>query len=79
MYKIPLSDIKQKILAGGKLSAEQLELKLKAKINELSASISEEGAAHIIANELGVELVSLSKEEAENKKKYMPACATSLR
>ena len=48
MYKIPLSDIKQKILSSGKLSAEQLELKLKAKINELSGLISEEagGAYH---------------------------------
>ena len=70
MYKIPLSDIKQKILAGGKLSAEQLELKLKAKINELSGLISEEGAAHIIANELGVELVSLSSKKLKIKEVY---------
>ena len=70
MYKIPLSDIKQKILSSGKLSAEQLELKLKAKINELSGLISEEGAAHIIANELGVELVSLSSKKLKIKEVY---------
>ena len=58
MYKVPLAEIKQKILASGKLGSDELELKLKAKINELSGLISEEGAAHIIANELGVEIVS---------------------
>ncbi len=70
MYKIPLSDLKQKILSSEKLSAEQLELKLKAKINELSGLISEEGAAHIIANELGVELVSLSSKKLKIKEVY---------
>ncbi len=58
MYKVPLAEIKQKILASGKLGSDELELKLKAKINELSGLISEEGAAHIIANELGIEIVS---------------------
>lgn len=70
MYKIPLPDIKQKILASGKLSAEQLERKIKEKINELSGLISEEGAGHIIANELGVELVSLSSKRLKIKEVY---------
>jgi hypothetical protein len=63
MYKVPLSEIKQKILASGKLKGEELDSKLKAKINELSGLISEEGAAHIIANELGVEIVSTSNQK----------------
>ena len=57
MYKIPLADIKEKIVASGKLSLVELESKLKSKINDLSGLISEEGAAHIIANELGIKVV----------------------
>jgi replication factor A1 len=64
MFKIPLPEIKSKIVESGKLSSEDLEGKIKAKINELSGLISEEGAAHIIANELGIELV---KQNAELK------------
>lgn len=70
MYKVPLSEIKQKILASGKLKSDELELKLKAKINELSGLISEEGAAHIIANELGVEIVSTSQKKLKIKEIY---------
>ncbi|MBU1111655.1 MAG: OB-fold nucleic acid binding domain-containing protein [archaeon] len=56
MYKIPLPELKEKIVASGKISAEELEAKIKSKISELSGLISEEGAAHIISNELGLEL-----------------------
>ena len=70
MYKVPLAEIKQKILASGKLGSEELELKLKAKINELSGLISEEGAAHIIANELGVEIVSTTEKKLKIKEIY---------
>ncbi len=57
MFKIPLSQLKTKILRSGKISGTELDDKIKTKINELSGLISEEGAAHIIANELGVELL----------------------
>lgn len=70
MYKVPLAEIKQKILASGKLGSDELELKLKAKINELSGLISEEGAAHIIANELGVEIVSTTQKKLKIKEIY---------
>lgn len=70
MFKVPLAEIKQKILASGKLKSEELELKLKAKINELSGLISEEGAAHIIANELGVEIVSTTQKKLKIKEIY---------
>ena len=70
MYKIPLAEIKQKILTSGKLTLEELEQKLKAKINELSGLISEEGAAHIIANELGVELVNNNTQKLKVKEIY---------
>ena len=61
MYKIPLEEVKAKLVASGKINAEELTLKIKSKINELSGLISEEGAAHILANELGVELVKTSE------------------
>jgi ssDNA-binding replication factor A large subunit len=57
MFKVPLPELKEKIVASGKLSGEELEIKIKAKINELSGLVSEEGAAHILANELGVQVV----------------------
>src|SRR3990167_10045385 len=63
MYKVPLAEIKQKIQDSGKVKSEELEQKLKAKINELSGLISEEGAAHIIANELNVEIVSTTTQK----------------
>ncbi len=48
-----------------------MEERIKNKINELSGLISEEGAAHIIANELGVELTP--KENADLKIKEIYA------
>ena len=57
MYKIPLPQLKEKILGSGKIGPSDLDEKIKTKITELSGLISEEGAAHIIANELGVSLV----------------------
>ncbi|MFH1682928.1 MAG: OB-fold nucleic acid binding domain-containing protein [Candidatus Woesearchaeota archaeon] len=57
MYKIPVAELKEKIIKEKNLSADELESRIKTKINELSGLISEEGAAHIIANELGVEVV----------------------
>ena len=70
MYKVPLPELKEKIIASGKLSLEQVEDKIKAKINELSGLISEEGAAHIIANELGVELVNKNSDKLKIKEVY---------
>lgn len=67
MYKIPLADLKEKIVSSGKIGVTDLERKIKAKVNELSGLISEEGAAHIIANELGIDLVpGLDKLKIKN-------------
>jgi hypothetical protein len=70
MYKIPLEDIKAKIVESGKMSGSDLDEKIKTKINELSGLISEEGAAHIIANELDVELVNKSVTKLKIKELY---------
>lgn len=70
MYKVPLPELKERIIASGKLDSPQLEQRIKAKINELSGLISEEGAAHIIANELGIEVVPQNKSKLKIKEIY---------
>ncbi|MBI2668524.1 hypothetical protein HYX14_01650 [Candidatus Woesearchaeota archaeon] len=58
MFKIPLDELKNKIIVSGRLTPADLEKRVKEKINELSGLISEEGAIHIIANELGISTVN---------------------
>ncbi|MFC2135450.1 OB-fold nucleic acid binding domain-containing protein, partial [Bacteroidota bacterium] len=57
MITIPLQDIKAKIKEQSSLSEQEVNNKIQAKLDQLSGLISEEGAAHIIANELGIKLV----------------------
>ncbi len=75
MYKIPLPELKEKILASKKITPRDLDTRMKEKINELAGLISEEGAAYIIANELGVELIS---EKAKLKIKELYAGMRSV-
>ncbi len=56
MVKIPKEMIIERIKEKTKLSDEQINSKIKNKLSQLSGLISEEGAAHIVANELGVKL-----------------------
>lgn len=58
MITLPLADIKAKIKEQSSLSEDEINQKIKAKLNQLSGLISEEGAAHIIANELRVKLIT---------------------
>lgn len=62
MITIPLSDIKQKIEEQTDFSEEDINNKIKAKLEQLSGLISEEGAAHIIANDLGVKLIQTGEK-----------------
>ncbi len=57
MVSIPFDYMKEKILKNSDLTEETLSAKIKQKMNELSGLISKEGAAHIIANELGIKLI----------------------
>ncbi len=70
MFKVPLADLKEKILLSGKLTSSEFDVRIKQKINELSGLISEEGAAHIIANELGIELANTTKSKLKIKEIY---------
>ncbi len=56
MIKIPLDRIIEKIKENANLSEEEINSKIKEKMAQLSGLISKEGAAHIIANELGIKL-----------------------
>jgi len=56
MIQMSYNDIISKIKEKSNISEEELNKKIKAKLDQLSGLISKEGAAHIIANELGVKL-----------------------
>jgi len=62
MITIPLPTIIEKIKAATNLTEEEIKQRIKAKLEELSGLISEEGAAHIVANELGVKLLEPAGE-----------------
>lgn len=57
MIDIPISDIKRKITEQKGLAEPEIDARIKEKLRQLAGLISEEGAAHIVANELGVELI----------------------
>jgi len=56
MLKISYEDIKRKIKEEKGISDAEIEEKVKQKLDKLSGLISREGAAHIVANELGIKL-----------------------
>ncbi len=71
MFKVPYAQLREKLIASGKITPRELDDKIKAKINDLSGLISEEGAAHIIANELGIQIAQ-SNDERLKVKEIMP-------
>jgi len=56
MIQMPYEDVISKIKDKSGLSDSEIESKLNQKLEQLSGLISKEGAAHIIANELGVKI-----------------------
>ena len=56
MLQMSLTEIKEKIVETGNITEAELDDKIKKKLDQLSGLISKEGAAHIIANEMGVKL-----------------------
>lgn len=57
---MPLKDIIAKIMENSKLSEDEINAKIKEKTEKLSGLISQEGAAHILANELGIKLFDIA-------------------
>jgi ssDNA-binding replication factor A large subunit len=72
MLKIPYQDIVEKIQKQSGLSGEEIEKKINRKMEQLSGLISQEGAAHIIANELGVKLLDAPPTGPVQIKSIMP-------
>ena len=56
MIKIPYEQIISKIKEEANISETEIEEKINQKMKQLSGLISKEGAAHIVANELGIKL-----------------------
>jgi len=56
MIQMPLEDVISKINEKTGLTEQQINDKINDKLNQLAGLISKEGAAHIIANELGVKI-----------------------
>ena len=54
MITIPYEKLLERMQEASGKSKEELAKKIQAKLEELSGLISKEGAAHIVANELGV-------------------------
>lgn len=57
MFKLPYEQIVAAIVQKANLPESEVELKVRDKLRHLSGLISKEGAAHIVANELGVKLL----------------------
>lgn len=62
MISMPVSEIITKISQKSGLTPEEIKKQIAAKVEQLYGLVSEEGAAHIIANELGIKLFDLSGE-----------------
>ncbi|MBI5393010.1 hypothetical protein HZA96_04010 [Candidatus Woesearchaeota archaeon] len=60
MTSMPLQTIIEKIKEKSQLSDDEIHEKIKQKMTQLAGLISEEGAAHIVANDLGIRLVQAS-------------------
>ncbi len=56
MIKLTYEQIMQTLKEKSELSQEELEERVKQKLEQLSGLISKDGAAHIVANELGINL-----------------------
>ncbi|TKJ17370.1 hypothetical protein CEE44_02445 [Candidatus Woesearchaeota archaeon B3_Woes] len=56
MISMPLDDAIAKIKEKSNLSEEEIKSKIDTKLDQLSGLVSKEGAAYIVANELGIKL-----------------------
>jgi len=59
LFNLTYEQIISVILEKTNISKEELDQKIKIKLKDLSDLISKEGAAHIVANELGVKLITI--------------------
>lgn len=62
MYELPLDEIITMISKKTGVDRTTITLKIQDKVQELSGLISMEGAAHVVANEMGIELLDTSEK-----------------
>ncbi|MDD5253848.1 MAG: hypothetical protein PHG05_01950 [Candidatus Nanoarchaeia archaeon] len=67
MFGMTYEDIVQRIIDEKGLTKQEIEIKVNDRLKKLSDLISKEGAAHIIANELGIKLIDQSKRDFKIK------------
>jgi len=67
VFKIPLSEIIAKIKEKSGLTEADINAKIEEKLKLLSGLISKEGAAHIVANELGIRLIEQTSGKLQIK------------
>ncbi len=72
MIRIPFQDITARIKESTGISEEEILKKVEEKIQKLSGLVSREGAARIVANELGVKLIEQPKSQKLQIKNLMP-------
>ncbi len=72
MMGFTFEDIVQRIREEKGVSDDEIERRVKQKLDKLSGLISKEGAAHIVANELGVDLISSMKKHGVRISQVMP-------
>ena len=67
MINLPFETIIEKIKENSSLSEGEINTKIDQKLKQLSGLISKEGAAHILANELGIKLFEVSRKNLKVK------------
>ena len=67
MLKIPYEQIIEKITKESNISEQDITEKINAKMKQLSGLVSKEGAAHIVANELGIKLLEATSGKLQIK------------
>ena len=67
MFNVGYEEIVERIKEEKQLSEEEINVRIKEKLKQLSDLISKEGAAHIVANELGVKVFEISKDIKINR------------
>jgi len=65
MVVLTKEQIVKKIIESTSLSLDDINNKIKHKLDQLSGLVSEDGAAHIVANELGVQLIPSTEQALE--------------
>lgn len=71
MFNLPLPQLKEEIQQEANISEEELKQKIEDKLDELSGLVSEEGATHIVANDLGIEINKETPVKIENLEEEM--------